>query len=115
MSAANEASTTERPSRLLEATNSDAGIVTWGRKMALIDVSDERDRQDDKWGPQTHHPIEWLSILSEEVGEAAQAANQCNWHPEPRWFHQLRAELVQVAAVAVAAIEQLDREAEARP
>ncbi len=31
----------------------------------------ERIAQDDKWGPQTHHPAVWLAILVEEVGELA--------------------------------------------
>jgi hypothetical protein len=39
-------------------------------------VSVERQRQDAKWGPQHHGPAEWLVILMEEVGEAAQAALQ---------------------------------------
>ena len=76
----------------------------------LHDVHNERSRQDEKWGPQQHSWCEWMAILTEEVGEAAQYANaiQLGGCPEPEFPEGLRAELVQVAAVAVAAIEQLD-------
>ena len=33
----------------------------------------ERARQDAKWGEQNHHPLAWLGILTEEVGELAEA------------------------------------------
>lgn len=69
----------------------------------LDEVEDERIRQDRQWGEQNHNPDRWLAILLEECGEAAHAANEQN----QGWY---RAELIQVAAVAVAAIECLDRE-----
>jgi NTP pyrophosphatase (non-canonical NTP hydrolase) len=73
----------------------------------LSDVQRERERQDTKWGVQSHHPLEWLSVLSEEVGEVAEAVNEAHWH-DADWEHY-REELIQVAAVAVAAVEALDR------
>ena len=33
----------------------------------------EQQRQDDKWGVQNHDDLTWLAILTEEVGETAQA------------------------------------------
>ena len=39
----------------------------------LTQIFEERQQQDDKWGPQHHSPELWLTILMEEVGEAAQA------------------------------------------
>jgi len=36
------------------------------------DISNERIRQDTKWGIQTYHPFWWLCILMEELGELAQ-------------------------------------------
>lgn len=39
--------------------------------IVLQQVEYERERQEDKWGPQHHTPEEWLAILAEEVGEAA--------------------------------------------
>lgn len=69
----------------------------------------ERVRQDQKWGEQNHPPIEWLAILSEEVGELAKEVNEQHWRERPDSLMKLRAELVQVAAVAVAWLECLDR------
>ena len=73
---------------------------------ALVDVEVERARQDAMWGVQDHHPAIWMMILGEEVGEANKAAieNRCG-HP----LSEYRKELIQVAAVAVAAVECLDR------
>ena len=70
---------------------------------ALEAVSREREQQDKKWGIQNHAPHTWLVILMEEVGEASKATLEMDW---PAY----RAEMVQVAAVAVAAIEACDRE-----
>lgn len=83
-------------------------MATWAAtRMTLNDIEKERRRQDTKWGPQNHSPLEWLSILTEEVGEVAKAINEAHWGGAP--LTEYRAELVQVAAVAVAAIESLDR------
>lgn len=61
----------------------------------------ERKRQDDKWGAHRRLPLStWHLILSEEVGEVAEAVLDRNAN--------LRAELVQVAAVAVAWLEALE-------
>lgn len=108
-------------------------------EIALQDVGDERQRQTEKWGEQNHpdgtgaelRPFmhtsvnldlrtgrevadilrascdgkhqagigTWLDILLEEVGEASAESNPV----------RLRAELVQVAAVAVAWVEAIDR------
>lgn len=75
---------------------------------ALTDVAIERGRQLKKWGVQDHEPYHWMTILGEEFGEACQAAMEENGN----LFDAARAyreELVQVAAVAVAAIESHDR------
>lgn len=80
-----------------------------------MEVFDERERQDAKWGQQNHTPAGWLAVLMEEVGEAAQQVAQGWIEPvsleghSMRTARELRAELVQVAAVAVATIESLDR------
>ncbi len=71
------------------------------------EVRAERFAQDRRWGEQNHAPMEWLSILGEEMGEACQAANKAHWN-DASW-DDYRTELVQVAAVACAAIECLDR------
>lgn len=96
------------------------------------EIKAERDRQDRKWGEQNHPmvprfvntlgvPPAWAArercdnaaldgsvtfghILVEEVAEAVEAAMS---HGDDS--DELRAELVQVAAVAVAMIERVDR------
>lgn len=94
-------------------------------KQILNEVEQERLRQDAKWGEQNHpdgtgaqgHKDyasaaryaceaafrgkrgDWLHILNEEVAEAFAESDPA----------KLRAELIQVAAVAVAWIEAIDR------
>jgi NTP pyrophosphatase (non-canonical NTP hydrolase) len=80
---------------------------------AWSEVASERLRQDAKWGEQNHNPAMWLAILTEEVGEVAQAVCKA-WVPpytddQIEWLFRYRDELVHVAAVAVAAIESFDR------
>ena len=70
--------------------------------VALRNVIAERLAQDAEWGEQNHAPIKWLAILAEEIGEAAKCAL------EGRGI-KYRNEMVQVAAVAVAAVECFDR------
>ena len=41
----------------------------------MLEISKERFRQDEKWGPQHHRMSDWLSILGEEFGEACKAYN----------------------------------------
>lgn len=75
---------------------------------ALRDVLAERKRQDAKWGEQNHDPFTYLTILTEEVGETAQAALSMRFGSgDPA---HLREEAVQVAAVALAIVECLDRQ-----
>lgn len=42
-------------------------------RILLREVGIERERQELKWGPQTHNRAWWLTILAEEFGEAARA------------------------------------------
>lgn len=93
--------------------------------VALREIDRERERQIDKWGPQSHpdgtggprlmrasefarilceaafadDKGTWAHILTEEFFEAMAEAD-----PE-----KLRTELIQVAAVAVAWVEDIDR------
>lgn len=84
-------------------------------KDAMRPILAERMAQNDRWGEQNHSPMEWMAILTEEVGEAMREALEHHWNGE-HYFHdrgavleRYRAELIQVAAVAVAALESLDR------
>ncbi|OMQ26877.1 hypothetical protein BMI79_00680 [Serratia oryzae] len=76
---------------------------------AITSVVAEMDAQDHKWGAdRNQHPFLWLTILVEEVGELAQAALHREFGgPASAGF---RMEAVQVAAVALQLIEQIDRE-----
>lgn len=73
----------------------------------LQEISDERVKQDVKWGEQNHDPFLYLTVLGEEYGEACQAALHSRFGG--RAANDLREELIQCAAVAVAMIECLDR------
>lgn len=94
-------------------------------KEVMNEIRQERVRQNQKWGEQNHSPIEWIAILTEEVGEAAKEAVDHRFKnkidggflgmveptedaQEKRMFNY-RKELIQVAAVAVQAIECIDR------
>lgn len=66
------------------------------------EVLQERSRQDKKWGVQNHAPLYWSGILTEETGEVAKACIEYN-------NDAYREELIQVAAVAIAALECYDR------
>jgi len=76
----------------MQQTAIQAGIIT--------DLLAERARQDAKWGPRATPT--WSHILSEEHSEAVEAAVRGN-------TSALREELIQVAAVAMAWVEDLDR------
>lgn len=82
--------------------------------LAIRSVQAERKRQDEKWGDQNgNHPFEWVSILGEEYGELCEAVNETFFKngdkPERGGIDKMRKEAVQVAAVAVALIEALDK------
>lgn len=68
-------------------------------------IDEERKWQDQKWGREpdgwTSHPLVKLAVLTEEVGEAAKACLEGK-------RLDAHAELVQVAAVAVAWLESFD-------
>ena len=81
---------------------------------AMFSVLRERDRQNKKWGDQSgNHPFEWISILGEEFGELCEAVNETYLQngdkPERGGLEKIRKEAVQVAAVAVAFIEAIDK------
>jgi NTP pyrophosphatase (non-canonical NTP hydrolase) len=80
----------------------------------MNDVLRERARQDLKWGQQDHDPFCYLAVLGEEVGEANQAALELRFQAQGPASTEIyrdhyREELVQVAAVAIAMVECIDR------
>lgn len=67
-------------------------------------ISDERCRQDQKWSNTRElDPKLWMTVMMEEVGEVARAVLEDD-------KVNLEEELIQVAAVAVAWLEQHHRE-----
>jgi NTP pyrophosphatase (non-canonical NTP hydrolase) len=73
----------------------------------LVEVLAERKAQEQKWGQQNHPVANYYLILLEEVGEVAKAVLEENFGQGI--LKDARAELIQVAAVAVAMIESIDR------
>jgi len=73
----------------------------------FYEVGQERVRQDKKWGVQNHNPSRWMDILTEEVGEASKAILEATYGGKP--WRDYRAEMIQIAAVAIAAIKCYDR------
>lgn len=106
-------------------------------RSVIAAIMKERARQDVKWGIQNHSSLTWLGILTEELGELARAVieqetwicpdceasndfntTQCsNCEHDGRTDLVLRQfdntrvkeELIQVAAVAVVWLENIDR------
>lgn len=82
----------------------------------IVEVIEERERQNQLWGVQRHDYNWWMSILMEEVGEAAEEINNYNFSDGPlsdvgrEALFNLRKEMTQVAAVAVAIVEHLEEE-----
>ena len=77
----------------------------------IVDVLAERARQDRKWGEnRLHDPCVWLAILVEEVGELAEATLKAGYFDgESGELIEVRREAIQIAAVAIAFVECLDR------
>lgn len=69
-------------------------------------IDAERTSQDFQWGAPDHDDYTWLVILMEEVGEAAHAVLHGGRKAS---LFELKIELRQVAAVAIAWLEQLKR------
>lgn len=88
-------------------------------RIIRADIGDERDRQEQMYGEghTNEYPV-WMTILGEEFGECCQALLKMrqmerdfpNHVPDRPGLQCLRRELIHVAAVAVAAIEQIDKE-----
>ncbi len=72
-------------------------------KEALLKVLLRRKEQDKKWGeiPRYINGHKWINILGEEVGEVHEAILNED-------IENLKDELIDVAAVAVAWVEEID-------
>lgn len=77
----------------------------------------ECERQNYKFGEQNHHPEKWAVILGEEYGEVCRAILDAGFaqgeigglQDYRLQLQKYRDELVQVAAVAISALESLER------
>lgn len=89
--------------------NREEFIQTVNYRINAIDsVMKEMHSQDEKWGKNRNlEPILWSAILTEECGEFAQAALHDKFGGDKAGG--LREEAVQVAAVALQIIENIDR------
>ena len=77
-------------------------IIIGAKQLRIAkEIFNERIFQDERWGIQRHLPDHWMIILGEEFGEACAAALEED-------YNEYRKELIQVAAVAFAAIESYD-------
>lgn len=77
----------------------------------LAEVAAERDRQDAKWGGPEHDDTLtngnwtiWIDLLDEHALKAYSPDNS------PEAYSNARRRFIEVAALAVAAVESLDRE-----
>lgn len=77
-------------------------------------ILEERKRQDEKHGKNSHSPTLWLSIMTEEVGETARAINEfsfdCNNKIQQiEQVNNIQKELIQVLAVGFAMHNDLEK------
>lgn len=99
-------SSCKRDSRLM--TDKSPALIA--AENAIHAVIQERLRQDQLWGEQNHDPFSYLAILVEEVGEVAKAALKLSLEKDSTSaYEHLHEEAVQVAAVALAIVECLER------
>jgi len=75
------------------------------REHIYADIEAEIKRQTEKWGTNTdlEHPLEWMLVVDEEIGEVAKALNEHYFRDMP--FKPVEEELIQVIAVIVSWIE----------
>lgn len=84
-------------------------ILKGGTHAALTAVSEERKRQDAQWGgsdhDDEHERVDWLRFVDEHVRRARRAVNHTGD------LDEYRQQMVEIAALCVAAIESHDRKA----
>lgn len=101
----------------MEWTDRDERALSIGRK-----ILDERDRQDEQWGgpkhDDTHDEYEWLSYMGHQADKISEILwangfygfqSQQDTTRKPVAYPLTRQHFVKIAALAVAAIESLDR------
>lgn len=89
--------------------------MSLSQEKILEAIRQERKQQDKLWGVQEHTLDRWFTILGEEVGEAcAEAWGYYNFRDNDKlgakYLQDWRKEMIQCAAVIVAALENWDDE-----
>lgn len=88
------------------------------RALIYKQIDGRRDKQDTKYGGPEHDdghvPNDWIALITRYAGEAA-AYPACSKSLTQGDEVRFRARMLDVAAIAVAAIEQIDRRREANP
>lgn len=74
-------------------------------KQIFEEIKAERERQDQKWGIQRHHPFLWNTILAEEFGEINKAT--LDFFNGEESFEDIEMELIQTAAVCVSYLQSI--------
>lgn len=82
-------------------------MITEDFTKIVNDIFAERKRQDTKWGEQNHDDYRWLAILTEEVGELAQAVLHDEFGGKAAGTAET--ELLHVAAVSAQWLEHFQR------
>lgn len=82
--------------------------------IALQELYAERDRQKEKWGEQEHSFDRWLSIATEELGEAAKVLVDYGALRTVDELENFKKEIVQFSAVGVQIIEMINKNIETR-
>lgn len=76
--------------------------------LIFAEIKAERERQIAKFGVQRWEPIEWVAILTEEVGEVSREALEMHFtqfHKDTGQKERYKKELIQSAAVIFAMLE----------
>lgn len=74
-------------------------------------ILDRRKQQDEKWGIQSHPNEWWYPILGEELGEIGKAMLEGHFDYPDANEEGIRHEVIDVAAVALAWLEDIDKQA----
>jgi hypothetical protein len=99
---------------IVDAALADGTILDSDEKQIMDDVLVERGIQERMWGPQHHDPSVWMVILARELGHVSGSMLKARFQAKGQAMvedvsRELRAHLVKVAAIAQAAIVDLDR------
>lgn len=100
------------PGSVISVPNTESRGINGIQLFGIVnEVMAERHKQFTKWGYQDCAPLEWFAILSEEIGEVAKEVvdfHMAGMNITPEGSKDYRTELIQVAAVAIQAIQVLD-------